>query len=342
VVFYVFFLGFLGGFFIANPASQVSVHECQDFKTNGYLACLIGSPEVVLQRCQVALLNGQDRRIDQDYKNAFYYAVNELAGLGETVVALADARLPPTKFPPGFQFNPHQVNFPINGYRLIGLASMIDPPKASVPDAVAKVKAAGVKVIMVTGDHPTTAVAIAKSVGIMAVDAQPLTLTLTTVPTNGFAAGVAVGEDLEKMTPDMLDDILLRSDDVVFARMKPEQKLQIVEACQRLGAIVTVTGDGINDAAAVRRADVGIAMGGSGAAYTARCADIVLLDDNFASIVSGIEEGRLMYENLKKILLYTLSSNVPQAGLAMILTHQYNNKNPPLPVLLIHSSLKFE
>jgi sodium/potassium-transporting ATPase subunit alpha len=199
------------------------------------------------------------------------------------------------------------------------------------------VKAAGVKVIMVTGDHPTTAVAIAKSVGIMAVDAQPLTLTLTTVPTNGFAAGVAVGEDLEKMTPDMLDDILLRSDDVVFARMKPEQKLQIVEACQRLGAIVTVTGDGINDAAAVRRADVGIAMGASGAAYTARCADIVLLDDNFASIVSGIEEGRLMYENLKKILLYTLSSNVPQAGLAMILTHLYNNKNIFL-VLFINSS----
>ena len=299
-----------------NPQAriQVSVHECQDFKPTGYLACMIGAPEVVLQRCQVALLNGQDRRIDQDYKNAFYYAVNELAGLGETVVALADARLPPTKFPPGFQFNAHQVNFPINGYRLIGLASMIDPPKATVPDAVAKVKAAGVKVIMVTGDHPTTAVAIAKSVGIMSADAQPLTLTLTTVPTSAFAAGVAIGEDLEKMTPDLVDDILLRSDEVVFARMKPEQKLQIVESCQRLGAIVTVTGDGINDAAAVRRADVGIAMGGSGAAYTTRCADIVLLDDNFASIVSGIEEGRLMYENLKKVLLYTLSSNVPQVS----------------------------
>ena len=113
------------------------------------------------------------------------------------------------------------------------------------------------------------------------------------------------------MTPDLVDDILLRSDEVVFARMKPEQKLQIVESCQRLGAIVTVTGDGINDAAAVRRADVGIAMGGSGAAYTTRCADIVLLDDNFASIVSGIEEGRLMYENLKKVLLYTLSPSCP-------------------------------
>ena len=85
------------------------MHECQDFKANGYLACLIGTPDVVLQRCASALVNGQDRRIDQDYKNAFYYALNEMAGLGETVIALADARLPPQKFPPGFKFNGHQV-----------------------------------------------------------------------------------------------------------------------------------------------------------------------------------------------------------------------------------------
>merc|ERR1712117_420373 len=96
-----------------------------------------------------------------------------------------------------------------------------------------------------------------------------------------------------------------------MARMKPEQKLQVVESCQRLGAVVTVTGDGINDAASIRRADVGIAMGG-GAAYTTKCADIILLDDNFSSIVAGIEEGRLMYDNLKKCLLYALSSNVPE------------------------------
>ena len=290
---------------------QVTVHEAADFRTNGYLGCMVGAPELILQRCGSALVQGQERPVDQDFKNAFFYAVNELASLGETVVAICDARFPPNRFPPGFQFNSHQVNFPITGYRMLGLMSLIDPPKASVPDAVVKVRDAGVKVIMVTGDHPNTAVAIAKSVGMMNMEVDPLKIGVTGLPSGDVSSVIINGDDLEQMSPDMLDEVLLHAEELIFARMKPEQKLQIVESCQRLGAVVTVTGDGINDAAAVRRADVGIAMG-SGAAYTSKCADIVLMDDNFASIVSGIEEGRLMYENLKKCLLYALSSNVPQ------------------------------
>jgi sodium/potassium-transporting ATPase subunit alpha len=303
-----------------NPEAkiQVSVHECADYQTNGYLGCMIGSPDILLQRCATALINGQERRIDQDYKNAYYYAVTELAGLGETVVAIADARFPPQTFPPGFKFSGSQVNFPVNGYRLLGLMSMIDPPKATVPDAIAKVRAAGVKVIMVTGDHPATAAAIAKSVGIIGMENHPAAIGLTSTPTSQLPAGLVTGDDLENMTPELVEDILLRTDELVFARMKPEQKLQIVETCQRLGAVVTVTGDGINDAAAIRRADVGIAMAQTGAAYTIKCADIVLLDDDFASIVSGIEEGRLMFENLKKVLLYALSSNVPELAAFLI------------------------
>jgi len=299
-----------------NPDSkiQVSVHECADFSTNGYLACMIGSPDVILQRCGSALVQGQERPIDQDYKNAFYYAVNELAGLGETVIALADARLPPAQFPPGYRFSSVQVNFPIKGYRLLGIASMIDPPKAAVPDAIAKVRAAGIKVIMVTGDHPATAAAIAKSVGIVGVDTPTTPITLTSVPTGQLPAGIVVGQDLETMTPETVEDVLMRTNELVFASLKPEQKLQLVETCQRLGGVVTVTGDGVNDAAALRRADVGIAMGQTGDAYSVRCADIVLLDDNFASIVTGVEEGRLMFENLKKVLLYCLASNVPEMG----------------------------
>merc|ERR1719429_896850 len=145
-------------------------------------------------------------------------------------------------------------------------------------------------------------------------------------------SGVVRGEDLEQMTPDILDDILLHTEELVFARMKPEQKLQIVESCQRLGAVVTVTGDGINDAAAIRRADVGIAMG-SGAAYSTKCADIVLLDDNFSSIVCGVEEGRLMFENLKKCLLYSLSSNVSE--LAAFLFSMIAGIPLPLGVLAV-------
>jgi len=320
-----------------NPMTriQVSIHECADYKTNGYLACMVGAPELVLQRCSSALVAGQERPVDQDYKNAFFYAVNELANLGETVVAVCDARLPPRQFPPGFQFNPHQVNFPITGYRLLGLMSMMDPPKASVPDAIAKVRDAGIKMVMATGDHPNTAVAIAKSVGLVGLDTEPLQLGIAGLPGgSGVAvqAGVVRGEDLEQMPPDILDDILTHTEELVFARVKPEQKLQVVEACQRLGAVVTVTGDGINDAAAIRRADVGIAMG-SGAAYSTKCADIVLLDDNFASLVCGVEEGRLMFENLKKCLLYSLSSNV--AELAAFLFSMIAGIPLPLGVLAV-------
>ena len=318
-----------------NPMTriQVSVHECADYKTNGYLACMVGAPELILQRCATALVNGHERQVDQDYKNAFFYAVNELGNLGETVVAICDARLPPRKFPPGFQFNPNQVNFPITGYRLLGLMSMMDPPKASVPDAIAKVRDAGIKMIMVTGDHPNTAVAIGKSVGLVNLDTEPVQLTMAGLPgTDMVQSGVVKGEEMEQMTPDILDDILLNTEELVFARMKPEQKLQIVESCQRLGAVVTVTGDGINDAAAIRRADVGIAMG-SGAAYSTKCADIVLLDDNFSSIVCGVEEGRLMFENLKKCLLYSLSSNV--AELAAFLFSMIAGIPLPLGVLAV-------
>merc|ERR1719325_329245 len=182
-----------------NPMTriQVSIHECADYKTNGYLACMVGAPELVLQRCSSALVAGQERPADQDYKNAFFYAVNELANLGETVVAVCDARLPPRQFPPGFQFNPHQVNFPITGYRLLGLMSMMDPPKASVPDAISRVRDAGVKVVMVTGDHPNTAVAIAKSVGIVDFETDPVQLTVAGLPGGQVQSGVLRGEDME-------------------------------------------------------------------------------------------------------------------------------------------------
>jgi len=303
-----------------NPMTKihVSVHECSDFQTNGYLACMIGAPELVLQRCGTALVAGQDRIVDKEYQNAFMFALNEMANLGETVIALADGRLPARKFPPGFKFNPHEVNFPITGYRLIGLMSMIDPPKPSVPDAVSRARAASVRVIMLTGDHPNTAVAIAKSVGIMALDANPITIGLDGVPGGNIPAGIVNGEDLEKMSSDLVDEILIHSNELIFGRVKPEQKLQLVESCQRLGAVVTVTGDGVNDAPAIKRADVGIAMGATGSAYTVKVADIVLLDDNFASVVSGIEEGRLMYDNLKKCLIYALSSNIPQLAAFML------------------------
>jgi sodium/potassium-transporting ATPase subunit alpha len=187
--------------------------------------------------------------------------------------------------------------------------SMMDPPRANVPDAIAKCQAAGIKVVMMTGDHPSTAKAIAKSVGILSLDQEPQERTALTKAAQSV---VLTGEEMDEFSPDEVDSVLMHYPEIILAGLTAEQKLEVVESCQRLGAVVAVTGDGVNDAAALRRADVGIAMGSSGTDIARDAADMVLLDDNFASVVVAIEEGRIMFDNLKKVLFYTLVSNVAE------------------------------
>merc|ERR1719468_599084 len=196
---------------------------------------------------------------------------------------------------------------------------MIDPPRAAVPDAVAKCRSAGIKVIMVTGDHPITAKAIAKSVGIISEGnetvediASRLNIPVEEVNPREAHAAVVHGTMLKDMTDEDIDDILRNHDEIVFARTSPQQKLIIVEGCQRMGAIVAVTGDGVNDSPALKKADIGVAMGIAGSDVSKQAADMILLDDNFASIVTGVEEGRLIFDNLKKSIAYTLTSNIPE------------------------------
>jgi len=196
---------------------------------------------------------------------------------------------------------------------------MIDPPRAAVPDAVSKCRSAGIKVIMVTGDHPITAKAIARSVGIisessMTVEdlAEKQGKAVSEVNPREANAAVVHGGELKEMTQEILDEILMYHNEIVFARTSPQQKLIIVEGCQRMGAIVAVTGDGVNDSPALKKADIGVAMGIAGSDVSKQAADMILLDDNFASIVTGVEEGRLIFDNLKKSIAYTLTSNIPE------------------------------
>merc|ERR1719284_1423444 len=243
----------------------------------------------------------------------------ELGGMGERVLGFAHFYLDQTSFPKGFAFDTDEKNFPTEKLCFVGLMSMIDPPRAAVPDAVAKCRSAGIKVIMVTGDHPITAKAIARSVGIISEGnktvediAEEKGIPVSQVNKRDAKAAVVHGSDLRDLTDADLDEILLHHTEIVFARTSPQQKLIIVDGCQRQGQIVAVTGDGVNDSPALKKADIGVAMGIAGSDVSKQAADMILLDDNFASIVTGVEEGRLIFDNLKKSIAYTLTSNIPE------------------------------
>merc|ERR1712156_364376 len=191
------------------------------------------------------------------------------------------------------------------------------------PDAVSKCRSAGIKVIMVTGDHPITAGAIAKSVGIISDGTKTVEdyAAEKGVPVEEISkeerrenchAAVIHGGELIDISDEEIDEILMYHTEIVFARTSPQQKLIIVEGCQRMGRIVAVTGDGVNDSPALKKADIGVAMGIAGSDVSKQAADMTLLDDNFASIVTGVEEGRLIFDNLKKSIAYTLTSNIPE------------------------------
>jgi len=185
-----------------------------------------------------------------------------------------------------------------HGLTLLGFLGLEDPLRAAVPDAVAKCRTAGITTVMITGDHPATAEAIARQAGMVA-DGVP----------EGSAA--VTGADLARMSDEEVVECLERGT-TVFARTTPEQKMKIVHALHRMGRVVAVTGDGVNDAPALKSADVGIAMGKGGTDVAREAAQVILLDDNFASIVAGIEEGRTIFGNIRKFTNYVLVSNGPE------------------------------
>lgn len=182
-----------------------------------------------------------------------------------------------------------------HGLVFTALVGLVDPFRPEVPEAIRKCRSAGIKVIMVTGDHPETALVLAKQIGLV-VSQTPSTIT---------------GPELQLLSPAQLQ-LALDAPELIFARVAPEQKMQIVDVLKRKGHIVAVTGDGVNDAPALKHAHIGIAMGRTGTDVARESSDMILLDDNFAGIVGAIEEGRAIFSNVRKFLTYVLTSNVPE------------------------------
>jgi magnesium-transporting ATPase (P-type) len=193
------------------------------------------------------------------------------------------------------ELNNHDLSVAEERMILAGLVGLEDPPRAEVPEAIRRCRDAGIKTIMVTGDHPQTGAAIAREIGLVE-SANPRLIT---------------GEELHHLS-DIQLQLALDAPEIIFARVAADQKLRIVRALKRKREIVAVTGDGVNDAPALRKADIGIAMGRSGSDVARESADIILLDDNFATIVAAIEEGRTVYSNIRKFLTYILTSNIPE------------------------------
>ena len=242
-----------------------------------------GAPEVVLQLCAQIEHGGGAIALDDSHRTQVAKAQETMADGGLRVLAFAFRKLERDEVPEERQLI------------LSGLIGLHDPPRPEVPEAIARCHSAGIKVIMVTGDHPHTALAIARDIGLV----------------SGANPAVVFGEALRRMTPAQLQ-IVLDSPEILFARVTAEQKMLVVNALKSKGEIVAVTGDGVNDAPALKSAHIGIAMGLAGTDVAKAAADMILLDDNFASIVNAVEEGRAVFANIRKFLTYILTSNVPE------------------------------
>jgi Ca2+-transporting ATPase len=264
--------------FTSESKRMATLHEGRD----GTVAYVKGAPEVVLEACVRQLADDGERPLGDDTREALLETARSLAGDALRVLAVArraDATLDDAE---------RDLTF-------LGLVGMIDPPRDEVRDAVQTCLEAGVRPVMITGDHPLTAQAIARELGIL-TDGRTIT-----------------GAELEELD----DDSLAREVESiqVYARVSPAHKLRVVQALQAHGHSVAMTGDGVNDAPALKRADIGVAMGITGTDVTKEAAEMTLTDDNFTSIVAAVEEGRGVFGNIKKYLMYLLSANLGEIGL---------------------------
>ena len=259
-----------------------------------------GAPESVLPLCTRLHRKGDPIAMTIDERNKILAQGHAFARQAYRVLAIAmrDVTHQPKQL---------EVETIEEDLTLLGLVAMMDPPHREVPAAIVKCRQAGVRIIMITGDHPMTALAIAQKVGLVPAEDQQRSTRF--VP-------IIEGTSLDDMSDEYLRRLLTPSTngepDLVFARMAPRHKMRVVSTLKEMGEVVAVTGDGVNDAPALKQADIGIAMGVAGTDVAKETADMILLDDNFATIVNAIEEGRTVYDNIRKFVTYILASNVPE------------------------------
>jgi len=250
-----------------------------------------GAPEEVLARATRIQLGGAEQPLTAAERGRVTDVMNSYAQQGLRVLAFARRALPGPAAAPARREDAER------DLCLVGLAAMIDPPRPEVPAAIARVHHAGIRVHIVTGDNGLTAAAIARRVGI---------------GTGPGGMRVVAGGELDAMTEPALDDLLASGAEIVFARSSPEAKLRIADALRAKGQVVAMTGDGVNDAPALRRADIGVAMGRSGTDVAREAATMVLTDDNFATITAAVEAGRRVYDNVRKFICYIFTHAVPE------------------------------
>ena len=291
--------------FDSDRKRMTVIRKMPDETGHGFRAFVKGAPDVLLERCThilradgVVPVSSRDRQLVTD-------TIAEMAKGALRVVAAAYRDL-----------DQHEIGEQEDverGLVFAGLCGMLDPPREEVKDAVKRCRSAGIRVVMITGDHPHTAMAVAAEVGIGEIGAVALT---------GLEIDALSDEELQEKAPNV----------AVYARVSAEHKLRIVRAWRALGGIIAMTGDGVNDAPAIKGADIGIAMGKTGTEVTKEASDMVITDDNFASIVAAVEEGRGIYDNIKKTLQYLLAGNLGE----LLLMAAAVVIGVPIPLLPIH------
>ena len=277
-----------------------------------YVSVTKGAPDVLLKRCTRLIKDGSSQEFLPSDMQSLLKVNDELAFKAMRVLAVGYAEF--SELPASIDSESMEKNL-----TFVGFVAMIDPPREEVKAAISECKTAGIKTVMITGDHKNTAVAIAKSLGFFTEKSLAMT-----------------GEELDKVSDEKLNEIIENTP--VYARVSPEHKLRIVKTWRKKGHVAAMTGDGVNDAPAVKEADIGVAMGITGTDVTKEVSDMVVTDDNFASIVAAVEEGRGIYDNIQKFIHYLLSCNAGEI-LVMFIASVVGMPIPLIPVQLLWVNL---